>query len=143
MLEVVYTLNLMLLFFMAIEDIKKQEIPMHLFLIMLFINTIIGVYYFGFDAIIAFFNTFILGLILSVGLGGGDVKVLAALALIIPHPSIYYIPVKILIILAFAFCFTVLYYIYLILFEKKRLSEVLTLKIPFMPFIFIAYCIVC
>ncbi|AIJ05910.1 Peptidase A24A domain protein [Methanocaldococcus bathoardescens] len=65
-------------------------------------NLTVGYYYFGLDVIIAFFSTLILCLILSVGMGGGDVKLFTALAPIFAYPDsfVFYIPKYILYLIA-------------------------------------------
>ncbi|WP_456416656.1 prepilin peptidase [Methanocaldococcus sp.] len=138
----VYVVNTLFLFIMSLEDIKKQKISINLFIIFFLINLIAGVYYFGFDAIVAFFSTFILCLILSIGMGGGDVKVISALAMTMPIPTFYYIPIHALMILFLSMCFASIYYIYLIIFRKRSIKEIMTLKIPFLPFILLSYMVV-
>jgi preflagellin peptidase FlaK len=69
---------------------------------MIIINLAIGYYYFGTDAIIAFFSTLILCLILSIGMGGGDVKLFTALAPIFAYPDtfVFYVPKYVLYLIA-------------------------------------------
>ncbi|XRP97808.1 prepilin peptidase (plasmid) [Methanocaldococcus sp. 16A] len=142
MLNVIYFINLILLFLLAVKDIKTMKVDLRLYVLIFLINLIAGVYYFGFDAFVAFFSTFILCLILSVGLGGGDIKVISALAMTMPIPTFYYIPIHALIILFLSMCFASIYYIYLIIFKKRSFKEVMTLKIPFLPFILLSYIVV-
>ncbi|CAB3287674.1 Peptidase A24A domain protein [Methanocaldococcus lauensis] len=97
-LSITYIINFLLLILASITDIKERIIPHKYTIAMFLINIVVGYYYFGFDAIIALFSTFILCLILSIGMGGGDVKVFTALAPIFAYPNsfVFYIPKYIL-----------------------------------------------
>ncbi|WP_456372270.1 A24 family peptidase C-terminal domain-containing protein [Methanocaldococcus sp.] len=97
-LSITYIINFLLLILASITDIKERIIPHKYTIAMFLINIVVGYYYFGFDAIIALFSTFILCLILSIGMGGGDVKIFTALAPIFAYPDsfVFYIPKYIL-----------------------------------------------
>ncbi|XRP96291.1 A24 family peptidase C-terminal domain-containing protein [Methanocaldococcus sp. 16A] len=103
-LDIVYIINFILLILASITDIKERIIPHKYIIAMIIINLVVGYYYFGFDAIIAFFSTLMLCLILSVGMGGGDVKLFTALAPIFAYPNsfVFYIPKYILYLIAFS-----------------------------------------
>ena len=102
LLSVVYIINFILLILASITDIKERIIPHKYTIAMIIMNLVVGYYYFGLDAIIAFFSTLILCLILSVGMGGGDVKLFTALAPIFAYPDsfVFYIPKYILYLIA-------------------------------------------
>ncbi|MEO2117887.1 MAG: A24 family peptidase, partial [Methanocaldococcus sp.] len=102
LLNIVYIINFILLILASITDIKERIIPHKYTIAMIIINLVVGYYYFGFNAIIAFFSTFILCLILSIGMGGGDVKLFTALAPIFAYPDsfVFYIPKYILYLIA-------------------------------------------
>ncbi len=99
---ITYIINFILLILASITDIKERIIPHKYTIAMIIINLAVGYYYFGFNAIIAFFSTFILCLILSIGMGGGDVKLFTALAPIFAYPDsfVFYIPKYILYLIA-------------------------------------------
>ncbi len=99
---ITYIINFILLILASIADIKERIIPHKYTIAMIIINLAVGYYYFGFNAIIAFFSTFILCLILSIGMGGGDVKLFTALAPIFAYPDsfVFYIPKYILYLIA-------------------------------------------
>ncbi|XRO76390.1 A24 family peptidase C-terminal domain-containing protein [Methanocaldococcus sp. 10A] len=101
-LDIAYIINFILLILASITDIKERIIPHKYTIAMIIINLVVGYYYFGFDAIIAFFSTLMLCLILSVGMGGGDVKLFTALAPIFAYPNsfVFYIPKYILYLIA-------------------------------------------
>ncbi|XRO74843.1 A24 family peptidase C-terminal domain-containing protein [Methanocaldococcus sp. 28A] len=101
-LNIVYIINFILLILASITDIKERIIPHKYIIAMIIINLIVGYYYFGINAIIAFFSTLMLCLILSIGMGGGDVKLFTALAPIFAYPNslVFYIPKYILYLIA-------------------------------------------
>ncbi|ENN95780.1 hypothetical protein J422_05958 [Methanocaldococcus villosus KIN24-T80] len=100
-LFIVYIINFIILILASLVDIREKIIPHSYVIIMFLINVITGVYYFGFNAIIALISTFILCIILSIGMGGGDVKVFSSLAPIFAYPNsfIFYFPKYMLIII--------------------------------------------
>ncbi|MDK2790204.1 MAG: archaeal preflagellin peptidase FlaK [Methanothermococcus sp.] len=101
----VYLFNLILLGVATITDIKERIIPHFVVILMLLVNLPIGYYYFGFDAIIAFFATLLLCLILGVGMGGGDVKIFTALSPIFAYETQYYVPNGILLLIGLSAAF--------------------------------------
>ncbi|AEF96519.1 A24 family peptidase C-terminal domain-containing protein [Methanotorris igneus] len=98
-LSIAYVVNAILLLLASLTDIKERIIPHKYVIAMLILNLTVGYYYFGTDAIIAFFSTLILCLILSVGMGGGDVKVFSALAPLFAFDLVYYFPKYILVLI--------------------------------------------
>jgi len=102
LLDIAYIINFILLILASITDIKEKIIPHKYTIAMIIINLAIGYYYFGTDAIIAFFSTLILCLILSIGMGGGDVKLFTALAPIFAYPDtfVFYVPKYVLYLIA-------------------------------------------
>ncbi len=92
---------------------------------MFLINLPIGYYYFGFDAIVGLITTFILCLILSVGMGGGDVKIFTALAPIFSNDFIFYIPKGILYIIVLSMILSAIFPMYKI-FVKYYKDIILT-----------------
>ncbi|AAB98835.1 TPA: hypothetical protein HA335_00230 [Methanocaldococcus jannaschii] len=117
LLNVVYIINFILLLLAAITDIKERIIPHKYTIAMIIINLVVGYYYFGFNAIIAFFSTLILCLILSIGMGGGDVKLFTALAPIFAYPNsfVFYIPKYILYLIAISMFIAAVFPMYKIL----------------------------
>ncbi|EHP83735.1 A24 family peptidase C-terminal domain-containing protein [Methanotorris formicicus] len=99
LLLVAYLANIILLFLASLTDMKEKIIPHKYVIAMLIINLAVGYYYFGVDAVIAFFSTLILCLILSIGMGGGDVKIFSALAPLFAFDMVYYFPKYILILI--------------------------------------------
>jgi len=89
LLDITYIINFILLVLASITDIREKIIPHKYTIAMIVINLAVGYYYFGTDAIIAFFSTLILCLILSIGMGGGDVKLFTALAPIFAYPDTF------------------------------------------------------
>jgi len=99
-LTVVYFINFILLLIASYTDIKTREIPHTVVILMLLINLPVGYYLFGLDAIISFFATLILCLILGIGMGGGDVKIFTTLAPIFSYGGkIFYVPIPILLLI--------------------------------------------
>ncbi|HID47972.1 MAG TPA: hypothetical protein EYH15_00560 [Methanothermococcus okinawensis] len=109
-LTLVYIINFILLLIASYTDIKTREIPHTIVIFMLFINLLAGYYLFGLDAIISFFATLILCLILGIGMGGGDVKIFTALAPIFAYgDKIFYIPKPILLLIGISAGLVALY----------------------------------
>lgn len=105
----VYLFNFILLGIATITDIKERIIPHFVVILMLLVNLPVGYYYFGFDAIIAFFATLLLCLILGIGMGGGDVKVFTALSPIFAYEIQYYVPNGILLLIGLSAAFAALF----------------------------------
>ncbi|WP_423793236.1 A24 family peptidase C-terminal domain-containing protein [Methanocaldococcus indicus] len=120
LLDVAYIINLIILILASIEDIKYKIIPHKYVILMFLINLSIGYFYFGVDAIIALFSTFILCLILSIGMGGGDVKVFTALSPIFAYDFIYYIPKPILIIISLSMILVAIFPLYKIFIKNYK-----------------------
>ncbi|ADC70003.1 Peptidase A24A domain protein [Methanocaldococcus sp. FS406-22] len=122
LLSVVYIINFILLILASITDIKERIIPHKYTIAMIIMNLVVGYYYFGFNAIIAFFSTLILCLILSVGMGGGDVKLFTALAPIFAYPNsfVFYIPKYILYLIAISMFIAAVFPMYKILMRYWR-----------------------
>ncbi len=96
-LTLAYLINFILLLIATYTDIKTREIPHWIVILMLLINLPVGYFYFGIDCLISFITTLILCLILGIGMGGGDIKLFAALSPIFLNTgTIYYIPKGIL-----------------------------------------------
>ncbi|NPA62979.1 MAG: hypothetical protein GXN95_05455 [Methanococci archaeon] len=117
LLDAVYVINFILLILASITDIKERIIPHKYVIIMAVLNLIVGYHYFGINAVIAFFTTFILCLILSIGMGGGDVKLFTALAPIFAYPNsfIFYVPKYILYLIAISMFIAAVFPMYKIL----------------------------
>ena len=122
LLSVVYIINFILLILASITDIKERIIPHKYTIAMIIMNLAVGYYYFGLDAIIAFFSTLILCLILSVGMGGGDVKLFTALAPIFAYPDsfVFYVPKYILYLIAISMFIAAVFPMYKILMRYWR-----------------------
>ena len=109
-LTVTYIVNFILLLIASYTDIKTKEIPHIVVILMLLINLPVGYYLFGLDAIISFFATLILCLILGIGMGGGDVKIFSALAPIFSYGGkILYVPIPILLLIGISAGIAALY----------------------------------
>ncbi|MBP2143180.1 preflagellin peptidase FlaK [Methanococcus voltae] len=104
-LIIAYILNGLLIGLATYTDIKEKIIPHYITIFMFLINISVGFYYFGFDSITALISTLILGLILGVGMGGGDIKLFATLAPIFAYSSFLYIPIPIFAIILLSFIF--------------------------------------
>ena len=122
LLDVVYVINFILLILASITDIKEKIIPHKYTIAMIVINLAVGYYYFGTDAIIAFFTTLVLCLILGIGMGGGDVKIFTALAPIFAYPGtfMFYIPKYVLYLIAISMILAALAPMFRILFRYWR-----------------------
>ena len=68
LLDIVYVINFILLILASITDIKEKIVPHKYTITMILINLVVGYYYFGTDAIMAFFTTLVLCLILGIDL---------------------------------------------------------------------------
>jgi preflagellin peptidase FlaK len=109
-LTIAYIINFVLLCFATYTDIKKREIPHTIVVLMILINLPVGYYFFGIEAIWAFFATLILCLILGIGMGGGDIKLFTALSpLFVYGGSIFHIPKPILLLIGMSAVFAALY----------------------------------
>ncbi|MCS3900679.1 A24 family peptidase C-terminal domain-containing protein [Methanococcus voltae] len=104
-LIIAYILNGFLIGLATYTDIKEKIIPHYITIIMFLLNVSVGFYYFGFDSIAALISTLILGLILGVGMGGGDIKLFATLAPIFAYSSFLYVPIPIFAIILLSFIF--------------------------------------
>ncbi|ACV24745.1 A24 family peptidase C-terminal domain-containing protein [Methanocaldococcus fervens] len=122
LLGIVYIVNFILLILASITDIGERIIPHKYTIAMIIMNLAVGYYYFGFDAIVAFFSTFILCLILSIGMGGGDVKLFTALAPIFAYPNsfVFYIPKYILYLIAISMFIAAIFPMFKILIRYWR-----------------------
>ena len=122
LLDIVYVINFILLILASITDIKEKIIPHKYTIAMIIINLAVGYYYFGTDAIIAFFTTLVLCLILGIGMGGGDVKIFTALAPIFAYPGtfMFYIPKYVLYLIAISMILAALAPMFRILFRYWR-----------------------
>ncbi|ADG13996.1 A24 family peptidase C-terminal domain-containing protein [Methanocaldococcus infernus] len=109
LLDIAYIINFFILILASITDIKEKIIPHKYVIAMFLINLPIGYYFFGFDAIIGMISTFILCLILSIGMGGGDVKLFTALAPIFSYDLFYFLPKPILYMIAISMLLVAIY----------------------------------
>ncbi|WP_457611755.1 A24 family peptidase C-terminal domain-containing protein, partial [Methanocaldococcus sp.] len=123
LLDLAYLINFILLILCSITDIREKIIPYKYIILMFLINIPIGFYYFGLDAIIGMISTFILCLILSIGMGGGDVKLYTALAPIFSYSFIFYIPKPILYIIAISMVLVAIFPLFKIF--RKYYKEIL------------------